>query len=170
MIITKNHKSIVCLLRLAHTLEDSFLAILLTAMIGLAGVQIILRNFFDSGLSWVDPLLRLLVLWVGLAGAMVATREDHHISIDVFIRSLPPRVKLAVRVFVDIFTATVTAVIAYHAARMVQMDREAEIIAFADVPAWICELIIPLAFGVIAWRYAIYAVIHTGQLLSRQDS
>lgn len=168
--ITKSHKSIACLLRLTRTVEDSFLAILLTAMICLAGAQIVLRNFFESGLSWANPLLRLLVLWVGLAGAMVATREDHHISIDVLIRSLPLRVKLTVRVFVDIFSATVTAVIAYHAARMVQMDMEAEVIAFAEVPAWVCELIIPLAFGVIALRYAIYALIHTGQLLNRQDS
>lgn len=166
--VLNHHKSISCLLRWTRTLEDSFLAILLTAMIGLAGAQIVLRNFFDSGLSWADPLLRLLVLWVGLAGAMVATREDHHISIDVLIRTLPPRLKLAVRVFADLFTAVVTAVIAYHAARMVQMDREAGIIAFAEVPAWVCELIIPLAFGVIAWRYAIYTVIHSGQLLSRQ--
>lgn len=167
--ITNKHKSISCLLRWTRTLEDSFLAILLTAMIGLAGAQIVLRNFFDSGLSWADPLLRLLVLWVGLAGAMVATREDHHISIDVLIRSLPPKLKLAVRIFVDLFTAVVTAMIAYHAARMVQMDREAGIVAFAEVPAWTCELIIPLAFGVIAWRYAIYALIHSGQLLRGQD-
>ena len=53
---------------------------------------------------------------------------------------------------------------------MVQMDKDAEILAFAEVPAWLCELIIPLAFGVIALRYMVYAVIHTGQLLSSQES
>ena len=168
--IARNHKPIACLLRLTRTLEDSFLAILLSTMIILAVTQIVLRNFFDSGLIWADPLLRLLVLWVGLVGAMVATREDHHISIDVITRSLPPRVQLAVRVFVDIFTGMVSAIIAYHAARMVQMDMEAEIIAFAEVPAWWCELIIPVAFGVIALRYAIYAMIHTGQLLISQEN
>lgn len=168
--IARNHKSIACLLRLTRTVEDSFLAVLLSTMIILAVTQIVLRNFFDSGLIWADPLLRLLVLWVGLAGAMVATREDHHISIDVITRSLPLRVQLAVRVFVDIFTGTVSAIIAYHAARMVQMDKDAEILAFAEVPGWWCELIIPLAFGVIALRYMMYAVIHTSQLFSGQES
>lgn len=163
--MTPNNKYIVQLLRLSRTVEDSFLVVLLTSMVGLAVTQILLRNLFESGISWADPLLRLLVLWVGLAGAMVATRQDHHISIDVVTRILPTRLQLAVRVFVDIFTGTVSAVIAFHAVRLVQMDYEAASIAFADVPSWLCELIIPLAFGIIAFRYLIYAVVHACQFL-----
>ncbi len=157
------------IIRITHLLEDSFLISLLTAMIILAITQIVLRNIFDSGLEWIDPLLRLLVLWVGLAGAMVATREDHHISIDVFTRIMSTRVQKAVRVFIDVFTCLVAAIISYHAVRLVLMDQEAESIAFASIPSWVCELILPLAFGVIAWRYLIYAVIHARQLLVTKE-
>ena len=59
-----------------HRAEDALLVILLTAMIVLACTQILLRNFFDSGIVWIDPLLRVMVLWLGLVGATVATRHN----------------------------------------------------------------------------------------------
>ena len=168
--VENTHGAIARLVRITHVLEDSFLVMLLGSMIFLAVTQIVLRNFFDSGLQWIDPLLRLLVLWVGMAGAMVATRKDRHISIDVFTRSMSTRVQLTVRVFTDVFTCLVAAIIAYHAGRLVLMDREAESIAFAAIPSWVCELILPLAFGVIALRYLIFAVTHAGQLLMVEES
>jgi len=166
----KTARTVARLLRMTHALEDSFLVMLLGSMIILAITQIVLRNFFDSGLQWIDPLLRLLVLWVGMAGAMVASRMNHHISIDVFTRNMSKRVQLAVRIFTDVFTCLVTAIIAYHAGRLVLMDREADSIAFAAIPSWVCELILPLAFGVIALRYLIFAMTHIRQLLAMKES
>ena len=168
--VENKHGGVARLVRITHALEDSFLIMLLGSMIFLAVTQIVLRNVFDSGLQWIDPLLRLLVLWVGMAGAMVATREDHHISIDVFTRTMSIRVQQTVRVFTDVFTCLVAAIIAYHAVRLVLMDREAESIAFASIPSWVCELILPLAFGVIALRYLIFAVTHARQLLTMKES
>ncbi|NOQ15124.1 MAG: TRAP transporter small permease subunit [Methyloprofundus sp.] len=169
--MTANKQGVLArLLRITHILEDSFLVMLLSSMIILAVTQIVLRNFFDSGLQWIDPLLRLLVLWVGMAGAMVASREDHHISIDVFARNMSKHIQQAVRVFTDVFTCLVAAIIAYHSGRLVLMDQEAESIAFAAIPSWVCELILPLAFGVIALRYLIFAVTHARQLLAIKES
>ena len=69
-----------------HRFEDALLVILLSAMIALAGTQILLRNLLDTGFVWIDPMLRVLVLWLGLIGATVATRNDKHIQIDVLTR------------------------------------------------------------------------------------
>jgi len=157
------------LLRLLYLVEDSFLVLLLSSMIILAVSQIVMRNFFSGGVSWADPLLRLLVLWVGLAGAMVATRQDHHISIDVFTRIMPPRLQLATRILSDCFSALVSAILAYHAARLVQMDRDSETLAFAQIPSWWCELIIPLAFTVIALRYLVFTGLHGKQFFTQPD-
>ena len=46
-----------------HRAEDALLVLLLSVMIGLASTQILLRNLLDSGFVWIDPLLRVLVLW-----------------------------------------------------------------------------------------------------------
>ena len=147
------------LLRVTSLVEDGILVFLLAVMIALAITQILLRNFFGFGFSWADPLLRILVLWVGLAGAIVATRENNHISINVLSRYMPTQAKKIARTIVDLFACAVSAVIAYHAARFVQMEHEFGTVGFASVPAWVCELILPLAFAIIALRYLAFLLI-----------
>ena len=140
--------------RLATRIEDDLLVGLLGAMIALAGWQIFLRNALDAGLGWGDPLLRVMVLWLGMLGALAATRDDNHITIDVLSRFLPERSKNLARVVTDLFSAVVCAVIAYHSGRFVAMEFEDGAVAFAAVPAWVCESVIPLGFGVMAVRFA----------------
>lgn len=133
-------------------IEDALLVALLAAMILFAAVQIILRNMLDTGIAWNEPLLRILVLWVGLIGAVVATREDRQINVDIVARFLGARGQAAARLVTDLFTAGVTALLAWHGARFVALDWEEGTRAFAAVPAWACELVIPLGFGLIALR------------------
>ena len=142
-------------LKIVHWLEDGLLALMLAVMVFLAGSQILLRNLFDTGFAWADPVLRVLVLWVGLLGALAASRTDKHIAIDVFSRLLKPRTLAAARSVTTLFTAVVSGLIAYHAGRFVAMDREANIICVAGLPPWLLELIVPLGFGLIAVRYLV---------------
>lgn len=152
-------------LRVVNLIEDGILIVLLTVMIGFAVTQILLRNLFDTGIPWADPLLRILVLWVALAGAMVATRLDNHISIDILSRYLPQRIRPYARVIVDVFTALVCGVVAFHAMRLVVSEYAFGTTAFGAIPVWIAELIIPLAFGVIALRYAALGAQHGLELV-----
>ncbi len=145
------------LLRAVDGLEDALLVGLLAAMVVLAGSQILLRTLLASGYPWIDPLLRVLVLWLGLLGAMAAARLDKHISIDLLERLLPPRGVAALRLITRLFTAAVAGTVAYHSARFVAAEREAGTLLFAAVPVWLCELIIPLAFALIALRYLLRA-------------
>ena len=39
-----------------------------------------LRNFFSIGFAWGDGLTRLAVLWLGLLGALAASRDGRHIT------------------------------------------------------------------------------------------
>lgn len=142
-----------------HRVEDAVLILLLAAMIGLSASQIILRNLFDTGLIWADPLLRVLVLWTGLLGATVASRDNKHIRIDLFSRFFSRRVHEAIQFVVGLFTAAVCAVIAWYAARWVQLDYQDSLTAFSGLPAWVLELIIPLAFALIALRYLLHSLV-----------
>ena len=139
--------------RLTAWLEDSLLVVMLTVMILVGAAQILLRNFLDAGLVWGDALLRALVLWVGLLGAVVASRTENHITIDILSRYLAPRRRIAARLVTDLFTVVVCAVVSWHAATLVRMDREAAVEAFSGVPAWTVELIIPVGFAIMALRY-----------------
>jgi len=136
-----------------NRLEDAFLAGILTAMLVLASVQILARNFFQSGILWGDILVRVMVLWVGLVGAMVAARRNQHISIDIVSRLLPQRMKKAVNAVLNLFAAVVCGIVAHASLRLVRLEYLDGAVAFGAIPTWILESIIPLSFGVMALRY-----------------
>lgn len=149
--------------RATAVFEDVLLISLLSAMILVAGAQIVLRNLFDGAILWADPLLRVAVLWVGMIGAMVATRSDKQIAIDAVSRFLPHHWKSRFRVITDLFTAAVSAVLAGSAYRLMIGDKDAGGMTIAFVPVWVCESILPVAFSVIALRYLLFAVEHLRQ-------
>ena len=157
------HSALGRVLRVIRHIEDGALIALLTAMIVIAISQIVMRNFLGTGIAWGDPLLRILVLWVGLAGAIVATRENHHISINVLAHLLPGRAQAIAQSLAALFTALICAIIAYHSARFVYSEFEVQTIAFASIPAWWCQVILPLAFGVMCLRFTALSFQHFNQ-------
>ena len=147
------------ILSVIHRLEEALLALLLTAMIGVAAAQVVLRNFFEGGLFWGDSAVRVMVLWVALLGAMVASRHDEHIRIDLAGRYLPPRFKAYVSRLVSLFTCTVLLIFAWYSFEFVRYEYEDGTLAFAQVPAWLCEAIMPIGAAVMAVRYAILTLL-----------
>lgn len=146
------------LLHRLHLLEDGLLVFLLGAMIVLASTQIALRNLFDYGLVWADPLLRVMVLWLGLVGASVATRENRHIQIDLLTRFLNPKSLLFLNTLVNQFSAWVCLIIAWSGATWIQFDYIDEVPGIYGIPAWILEIVIPIAFTLIGIRYLMQSV------------
>ena len=141
-----------------HRLEDSILIGILSLMLFMAVFQIILRNFFSSGVLWGQAMIRILVLWVGLLGAMVATRDNNHINIDILSRYLPKNLRNISHLIIQLFAASACGVMSWLSFRFVRSEMEYETIAYANIPAWVCESIIPIAFFVICIRYLIMAV------------
>jgi TRAP-type C4-dicarboxylate transport system permease small subunit len=157
--------------RLLHGLvwiENAALIGLLGLMVLLAGAQIVSRNLLDLSLIGADQLLRLLVLWVALLGAVAASREGKHIRVDVVARWLPPRGQSAAYAVTDLFTAGVCLVLAWQAGRFVQAEQAAGGMAFGSVPAWVAQLILPAAFVLIALRYLLRLNHHLRQCLGRE--
>lgn len=146
-------------LKLLHVIENSVLVLLLVSMIAIAVMQIVLRNGFDSGFLWADSLLRVLVLWIGMVGALVASRDQRHISIDIASKYLPVKAAKVVVVFNALFTAVVCAVLAWYSLEFVKIEYGSPSPAFANVPTWVCESIMPVTFGLIALRYLVVAAL-----------
>lgn len=141
------------LIRLINKLEDALLVLMLSTMILLSVYQVFARNLFSEGVVWIDPMLRMLVLWVGLAGAVVATRTDNHIRIDILTKYLPAGLRGHVQRLVYLFTISICLVIAWHASRFVISEYEYGSMAFASMPTWLTASIIPVGFFLIAMRY-----------------
>ena len=139
-------------------LEDGILVSLLILMIGMAAGQVVLRNFFDSGLYWSDSLVRVAVLWVALVGAMVASRDDSHIRIDLVSRLVSPAYKHWVERLTRLFTFIVLCLFTWGSGNFVYYEYVDEAIAVGDVPAWMLEVIMPVGGGVMAIRYLLLAI------------
>lgn len=138
---------------LLHRAEDFILVFVLLSMILLAGGDILVRWLFGGGISWIPPLLRVMVLWLGLLGALVATRTREHITVDLINRLAPKKVTLVLNTISHLFAAIICFIIAYHSQLFVQMAREFDDIAFNQVPAWITQIIIPFAFAGMGLRF-----------------
>jgi TRAP-type C4-dicarboxylate transport system permease small subunit len=108
----------------------------------------------------------MLVLWLAVAGALAASRSDKHISIDVLNRFLPERVSLAAKILVHLFTAVICAYVAWHSLAFVQTSREFEDVLLGNTPAWILQSILPVGFGLMAWRYSLFTLKEFVSLLS----
>ena len=139
--------------------EESLLVIILLCTIIIAVAQVLLRNFLHAGIPWGDSLVRIMVLWLGLIGAMIASRNHRHIKIDIISRYLAPANQILLRRFTDIFTSTVCFIVAWYAYAFVRIEYQDGMIAFDRVPVWVTELIIPFAFFTMAVRYLISALL-----------
>ena len=146
-------------------LETALIVFVVLSLISLTVAQIILRNFFDTGFLWGDHLVRILVLWVALLGAMFATRSGQHIKIDVASRLLPEHLHRHVERLNALFASLVCATAAYFSFQFVYMEYQDGEQAFANIPVWLCEAIIPFAFAVMAWRF--FLTIFTQQHKAR---
>lgn len=142
-----------------HRVEDLILAIVLFALVLLAAAQILLRVVFDAGFLWLEPMLRTLVLWVAMLGAMVAAREGRHIGLGVVEKFLSAGVVRRLHFVAYMFATIVAALLAWHSFRMVVDEYDLGSIAFGIVPGWLAQVILPFAFAVIALRFLMGAFL-----------
>jgi TRAP-type C4-dicarboxylate transport system permease small subunit len=137
--------------------EQTLIVIFLSFMIFVAFLQIVLRNFFSTGLDWGDSFLRNLVLWVGFIGATLATKEGKHINIDIVSRWLPSMGRNVVMLMVHLFSFSVCCFLTYAALKFIKNEAQMGNRVLWNVPAWIPEMILPMTFGLMTFRFGLRA-------------
>ena len=143
-------------------LESALLVGLLGAMIGVAVYQVVARNLFDAGLVWGDPMVRVALLWVTLVGGMAASASDRHIRIDLVARFASPALARHLGRLTSAFTAVICFALAWFSVTLVLWDYRDGTPGFGIVPAWVCELVIPVGAGVMGLRYLVRSVAPPG--------
>ena len=144
--------------RVARRIETWLIVVILGGLILVGAAQIVLRNFFSISFAWGDGLARLAVLWLALLGALAASRDGRHITMGALARVLPPRLRIAAGVAADAFGAAVSAALAWAAWAFVSDSREFGDALLGDLPAWWFQAVMPVAFALIAWQFAVQAV------------
>lgn len=150
--------SLAAALRWLHRIENGFLVALVTLALGLATTQIVLRNSGGTALVWADQALNILVLWIALAGALVASRERNHIAIDVLSHYASPAAQRWISALIYLTTSLVCSVAAYYGVGFVIEERQFPQQIIPHIPNWVCVAIIPVTLAAMALRYLLFFV------------
>ena len=138
-----------------HRIEDGVLALLTFSLVLLAVGEILLRNLFGLTLLWGDPAIRHLVLWAGFVGAGVAARSGRHLRIDAVLRTLPPRLREWADGLGSLFACGTCILLCHLAVRFVNDERTFGSAGDLAVPTWVLQLIFPVTFALLAFRFGV---------------
>ena len=95
---------------------------LLRGLLGFGLIAMVLLNFANAigryfglpTLTGADELLVFAMIWIVMVGAILATRDRSHLSIDLFPQRLSARSRLALAAATGAVTSAVCAFIALH--------------------------------------------------------
>ena len=155
------------LIGVIHRIEDSILVAITAAIVVFSGLQIILRNGFDSGIAWIPPMMGTMVIWVGLLGALIATRNNAHIKINILTTYLADKYKPFAFTISHLFSAFVLIILSYYSVEFIKLDLDSNATAFANVPSWLAQLILPIACILMSLRYVVYTVCNIIEIVKK---
>jgi TRAP-type C4-dicarboxylate transport system permease small subunit len=141
--------------RFTQAVEGILFCLVLATMLVISGIQIVLRNFFHSGILWGDPLVRTLVLWLAFLGAATATSRARHLHIDVLQRSFPPAVGRRVRRVLSLAAAFCCALLANGALAYLQEEYTQGSSPFLGIPSWAAQSILLWGFALLCYRFLV---------------
>ena len=127
------------------------------AMLVLSAADVIGRNLFHATLPGGDLVLRQLVLWVALPGAALAVSAQRHLHLDPANLATRPLWKKWTAIPFNLAAACVCALLT-HAAWAYWLDERQYQSADAVWLVWM-DLIMPLAFGLLAIHFVLRAVL-----------
>lgn len=157
------------ILRIIDRTEDMLLSLVLVSMILLSCTQIFLRTFLSSGLLWADPLLRYLVLWSGLLGAVAATGQGKHIALDIVGRKMPQKVAPWLTLLTHIFCCLASAGLTWAAVLFIQVEIEFASMGPLSLPLWFWNAIFPVAFGMIFLKYLFLSYLQLATIIQSNN-
>ena len=128
---------------------------LLTILIALGLAPIASRFFGTSAVVWGDEVSKQLVLWIALFGAIAASGDRKHISVDVLGQLLPSRWRIRVRGITYLAAGGICGYLTPIAIEYVRAEfesRTGQREAFLGIPeAWL-PVVIPVGLGLLTLR------------------
>ncbi|MCX6071268.1 MAG: TRAP transporter large permease subunit [Chloroflexi bacterium] len=132
--------------------EGLLVSLALAALVLLPLAEIVLRKFFQAGISGATAFEQHLTLLIGLLGGALAARDRRLLTLSTLTDLLQGQGQVVARVFSSAFAAGISLFLGVAAAQLVQAEREAGNILAYGIPVWTLQVVMPVSFGVIALR------------------
>jgi len=138
-------------------LERYAVAFSLLSLLLLTIVQVIARNFFDTGFNEIELVQRHLVIYVAFLGAILATERNRHIKIDALCACLSFQIRaLTIRPFLFL-TSLVCAAMTYYAFNFWSDEWEFS----ADNERWVLIMltIYPIGYTLLSLHFFLLSIV-----------
>ena len=150
-------------------LEGWLIVLFLWLMVIFAFMQVLLRGLYPHGhfqwanslmglMDWSEPMVRLLVLWLTFLGASLITGENKHIKIDLFSTFLPQKWQIVRELVLSLACVIVTSIMLRVSISYIQLEMEFGGNTFLGLPSWIGQLILPIGFALIFFRFLLRTI------------
>ncbi len=143
---------------------------IMSCMIVMAIFQILLRNIFETSIEWGDIFLRHLVLWIGFLGAIVATDENRHISVEVITKYLPDKTKKILSIIISLFATYICYILFIASYEFLLLEKETGGNLLLNIPIWYFIIIIPTGYLVMAFRFLLSLIIKIKEIINKNWS
>ena len=128
------------------------IAVVLTgAIVGLVYLYV---ERYPGGFVFAQKLALVMMLWVALLGASMATYERAHLALEMGEMVWPRRLLHLVKAFARALTSAFCLALLYLSMEMVFHDQSTDerILGLMWMPLWFAVLIMPYTFGAMAVR------------------
>jgi C4-dicarboxylate transporter DctM subunit len=137
-----------------HRIEDLAAGIALAAMFLLPMAEVVLRRLGTTGIPGSIPFVQHLTLWVAFLGAALAAREHRLLALATGALIPEGPAKSVASLLTDTVAASVSALLCVGAVQLVHEEYVAGTEIALGLRAWVAQLVLPIAFGLIAVRLA----------------
>jgi TRAP-type C4-dicarboxylate transport system permease small subunit len=151
------------------SVEKVLLVLLTYFMLGAVGIQVVGRL---AGFSFPGAMEASVfaMLALSLIAGGVTMHYRRHISIDILSRLMPGSVRTVIAVLIDVVGFLLMALITKAAWFYVYINRTGgEYNSSAlKIPFWWVQMLIPVAFGILAFRFFVFFFEDLKRILTRQ--
>jgi TRAP-type C4-dicarboxylate transport system permease small subunit len=90
----------------AYALFEKILNFMMAFFLGLMGIfifgNVVLRYFFNSGITWAEEFSRFLFVWLVFLGALGAFKDNSHLGFTSLVQRLPSGLKKIVYIISNV--------------------------------------------------------------------
>lgn len=145
---------------------DYFTGILTGLMVLFVFLNVVLRIVFNSGLTWSEELARYLFVFVTYIGAISAMRAGGHMTVDMLVSKVNPRLQMFFYVVAQSLIVAIMAILVHGSFKMVLQNVASRTAALGISYALLYSvgILTGVSIAILAISNIVHAVTHPDEI------
>jgi TRAP-type C4-dicarboxylate transport system permease small subunit len=129
---------------------SAVVTISLSAISAILFVAVTSRYFLNNPITWAEDATCFLMVWMVLAGSVVAMRKRDHVAIDLLVEKLPPVINQILKIAVTLTILYVCWFMVWHGVSFTKMGMQRIIPSMDWLKFGYAYLALPVGFFLLA--------------------